>query len=890
MKQYTVTGMSCAACSSRVEKAVSKVPGVTACSVSLLTNSMGVEGDVPPETVIHAVEDAGYGASLKGQGTAAQAQSASEAEDALKDRETPVLKHRLIASLGFLAVLMYMSMGHMMWGWPLPHFMDGNHVAMGLLQLLLAGIIMVINQKFFISGFKGLLHRAPNMDTLVALGSGASFIYSTYALFAMTDAQLKGNDTAVMSYMHEFYFESAAMILALITVGKMLEARSKGKTTDALKGLMKLAPKTAVIIRDGVETKVPIEEVKKGDVFVVRPGENIPVDGVVLEGASAVNEAALTGESIPVDKAQGDPVSAATVNQSGYLRCEATRVGEDTSLSQIIRMVSDAAATKAPIAKIADRVSGVFVPAVITIAVVTTIVWLLAGQTFGFALARGISVLVISCPCALGLATPVAIMVGNGMGAKNGILFKTAVSLEETGKMDIVALDKTGTITSGEPRVTDVIPSGGVTEKELVSLALSLEKKSEHPLAKAVFLYAKEQQVDAPEAADFQALPGNGLSGTLDGASLAGGSFSYISGHTTVSAQEQASFERLASEGKTPLCFMKNGRLAGMIAVADVIKEDSPQAVKELQNMGIRVVMLTGDNERTARAIGAQAGVDEVIAGVLPDGKESVIRSLKEQGKVAMVGDGINDAPALTRADIGIAIGAGTDIAIDAADVVLMKSRLSDVPAAIRLSRATLRNIHENLFWAFFYNVVGIPLAAGLWYPIFGWKLNPMFGAAAMSLSSFCVVTNALRLNLFKMHDASKDHPMRKRAEKAANKGGEKAENAGAVRMGAEDTRSIGQTANGNETVSKEMKKSENQKNNINMEGITMTKTMNIEGMMCGHCEARVKKALEALAGVESAEVSHEKGTAVVSMSADVADDTLKEAVEAQDYKVDSIQ
>ena len=890
MKQYTVTGMRCAACSSRVEKAVSKVPGVTACSVSLLTNSMGVEGDVPPETVIHAVEDAGYGASLKGQGTAAQAQSASEAEDALKDRETPVLKHRLIASLGFLAVLMYMSMGHMMWGWPLPHFMDGNHVAIGLLQLLLAGIIMVINQKFFISGFKGLLHRAPNMDTLVALGSGASFIYSTYALFAMTDAQLKGNDTAVMSYMHEFYFESAAMILALITVGKMLEARSKGKTTDALKGLMKLAPKTAVIIRDGVETKVPIEEVKKGDVFVVRPGENIPVDGVVLEGASAVNEAALTGESIPVDKAQGDPVSAATVNQSGYLRCEATRVGEDTSLSQIIRMVSDAAATKAPIAKIADRVSGVFVPAVITIAVVTTIVWLLAGQTFGFALARGISVLVISCPCALGLATPVAIMVGNGMGAKNGILFKTAVSLEETGKMDIVALDKTGTITSGEPRVTDVIPSGGVTEKELVSLALSLEKKSEHPLAKAVLLYAKEQQVDAPEAADFQALPGNGLSGTLDGASLAGGSFSYISGHTTVSAQEQASFERLAAEGKTPLCFMKNGRLAGMIAVADVIKEDSPQAVKELQNMGIRVVMLTGDNERTARAIGAQAGVDEVIAGVLPDGKESVIRSLKEQGRVAMVGDGINDAPALTRADIGIAIGAGTDIAIDAADVVLMKSRLSDVPAAIRLSRATLRNIHENLFWAFFYNVVGIPLAAGLWYPIFGWKLNPMFGAAAMSLSSFCVVTNALRLNLFKMHDASKDHPMRKRAEKAANKGGEKAENAGAVRMGAEDTRSIGQTANGNETVSKEMQKSENQKNNINMEGITMTKTMNIEGMMCGHCEARVKKALEALAGVESAEVSHEKGTAIVSMSADVADDTLKEAVEAQDYKVDSIQ
>ena len=891
MKQYTVTGMSCAACSSRVEKAVSKVPGVTTCSVSLLTNSMGVEGDVSPEAVIHAVEDAGYGASLKGNGGAAsQAQSASGAEDALKDRETPVLKRRLIASLGFLAVLMYMSMGHMMWGWPLPHFMDGNHVAMGLLQLLLAGIIMVINQKFFISGFKGLLHRAPNMDTLVALGSGASFVYSTYALFAMTDAQLKGNDAAVMSYMHEFYFESAAMILALITVGKMLEARSKGKTTDALKGLMKLAPKTAVIIRDGAETEVPIEQVKKGDVFVVRPGENIPVDGVVLEGTSAVNEAALTGESIPVDKAQGDPVSAATVNQSGYLRCEATRVGEDTSLSQIIRMVSDAAATKAPIAKIADRVSGVFVPAVITIAVVTTIVWLLAGQTFGFALARGISVLVISCPCALGLATPVAIMVGNGMGAKNGILFKTAVSLEETGKMDIVALDKTGTITSGEPRVTDVIPSEGVTEKELVSLALSLEKKSEHPLAKAVLLYAKEQQIDAPEAADFQALPGNGLSGTLDGAALVGGSFSYISGQTTVSAQEQVSFERLASEGKTPLCFMKNGRLAGMIAVADVIKEDSPQAVKELQNMGIRVVMLTGDNERTARAIGAQAGVDEVIAGVLPDGKESVIRSLKEQGKVAMVGDGINDAPALTRADIGIAIGAGTDIAIDAADVVLMKSRLSDVPAAIRLSRATLRNIHENLFWAFFYNVVGIPLAAGLWYPIFGWKLNPMFGAAAMSLSSFCVVTNALRLNLFKMHDASKDHPMRKKAAKAANEGGEKTENAGTAMMGAEDTRSVEKTANGNEAVSKEMQKNENQINQKNMEGTTMTKTMNIEGMMCGHCEARVKKALEALAGVENAEVSHEKGTAVVSMSADVTDDTLKEAVEAQDYKVNSIQ
>ena len=886
MRQYNVTGMSCAACSARVEKAVGKVPGVTACSVSLLTNSMGVEGTAEPSAILAAVEAAGYGASEKG---AAQS-SPSADEQQLEDRETPRIRRRLIWSVGFLLVLMYFSMGHMMWGWPLPPFYDNNHVAMGLTQLLLTVIIMVINQKFFISGYKALWHRAPNMDTLVALGATAAFGYSTYALFAMTAAQVRGDEAAVMSCMMDFYFESAAMILTLITVGKMLEARSKGKTTDALKSLMRLAPKTATVIRDGKEAEVPVEQVQQGDEFAVRPGESIPVDGVVLEGNSAVNESALTGESIPVDKAPGDGVSAATVNQSGYLRCRATRVGQDTTLSQIIRMVSDAAATKAPIAKIADRVSGVFVPAVITIAVVTTIVWLLAGQTFGFALARGISVLVISCPCALGLATPVAIMVGNGMGAKNGILFKTAVSLEETGKMDIVALDKTGTITSGEPRVTDVIPSGGVTERELVSLALSLEKKSEHPLAKAVLLYAKEQQIDAPEAADFQALPGNGLSGTLDGALLAGGSFSYISGHTTVSAQEQASFERLASEGKTPLCFMKNGRLAGMIAVADVIKEDSPQAVKELQNMGIRVVMLTGDNERTARAIGAQAGVDEVIAGVLPDGKESVIRSLKEQGKVAMVGDGINDAPALTRADIGIAIGAGTDIAIDAADVVLMKSRLSDVPAAIRLSRATLRNIHENLFWAFFYNVVGIPLAAGLWYPIFGWKLNPMFGAAAMSLSSFCVVTNALRLNLFKMHDASKDHPMRKRAEKAANKGGEKAENAGAVRMGAEDTRSIGQTANGNETVAKEMQKSENQKNNINMEGITMTKTMNIEGMMCGHCEARVKKALEALAGVESAEVSHEKGTAIVSMSADVADDTLKEAVEAQDYKVDSIQ
>ena len=887
MKQYNVTGMSCAACSARVEKAVSNVPGVTACSVSLLTNSMGVEGTAADQAIIDAVQAAGYGASVKG---AQQSAGPSAGADALADHETPKLRRRLFWSLGFLLVLMYFSMGHMMWGWPLPSFYNDNHVAMGLTQLLLTVIIMVINQKFFISGFKSLWHRAPNMDTLVALGATAAFVYSTYALFAMTGAQVRGDMDAVMDYMMDFYFESAAMILTLITVGKMLEARSKGKTTDALKSLMKLAPKTATVVRDGQEMTIPVEQVAKDDVFVVRPGESIPVDGVVLEGMSAVNESALTGESVPADKAPGDAVSAATVNQSGFLRCRATRVGEDTTLSQIIQMVSDAAATKAPIAKIADRVSGVFVPAVITIAVVTTIVWLLAGQTFGFALARGISVLVISCPCALGLATPVAIMVGNGMGAKNGILFKTAVSLEETGKMDIVALDKTGTITSGEPRVTDVIPSGGVTEKELVSLALSLEKKSEHPLAKAVLLYAKEQQIDAPEAADFQALPGNGLSGTLDGASLAGGSFSYISGHTTVSAQEQASFERLASEGKTPLCFMKNGRLAGMIAVADVIKEDSPQAVKELQNMGIRVVMLTGDNERTARAIGAQAGVDEVIAGVLPDGKESVIRSLKEQGKVAMVGDGINDAPALTRADIGIAIGAGTDIAIDAADVVLMKSRLSDVPAAIRLSRATLRNIHENLFWAFFYNVVGIPLAAGLLYPIFGWKLNPMFGAAAMSLSSFCVVTNALRLNLFKMHDASKDHPMRKRAEKAANKGGEKAENAGAVRMGAEDTRSIGQTANGNETVSKEMQKSENPKNNINMEGITMTKTMNIEGMMCGHCEARVKKALEALDAVSEAAVSHESGTAVVTLSSDISDEKLKETVEAEDYKVTSIQ
>ena len=847
MKQYTVTGMSCAACSSRVEKAVSKVPGVTACSVSLLTNSMGVEGDVPPETVIHAVEDAGYGASLKGQGTAAQAQSASEAEDALKDRETPVLKHRLIASLGFLAVLMYMSMGHMMWGWPLPHFMDGNHVAMGLLQLLLAGIIMVINQKFFISGFKGLLHRAPNMDTLVALGSGASFIYSTYALFAMTDAQLKGNDTAVMSYMHEFYFESAAMILALITVGKMLEARSKGKTTDALKGLMKLAPKTAVIIRDGVETKVPIEEVKKGNVFVVRPGENIPVDGVVLEGTSAVNEAALTGESIPVDKAQGDPVSAATVNQSGYLRCEATRVGEDTSLSQIIRMVSDAAATKAPIAKIADKVSGVFVPVVITIAVITTAVWLLLGHPVGYALARGISVLVISCPCALGLATPVAIMVGSGLGAKNGILFKTAASLEETGRIQIVALDKTGTITSGEPKVTDILPAEGVAEDELLALAYALERRSEHPLARAILQHAEERHIPAQEVTDFQAMPGNGLrAAAADGRTLCGGNLAFIERAAQVPEPMRAQADKLAQAGKTPMFFSAGGRLLGVIAVADVIKPDSPQAVRELQNMGIYVVMVTGDNERTAKAIGAQAGVDQVIAGVLPDGKESVIRELRQRGKVAMVGDGINDAPALTRADIGIAIGAGTDVAIDAADVVLMKSRLSDVPAAIRLSRATLRNIHENLFWAFFYNTIGIPIAAGVFIPL-GLTLNPMLGAAAMSLSSFCVVSNALRLNLFKLRDARHDHKRSKQLKEIP------------IKNHKEDTNA-------------------------------MKKTMKIEGMMCGHCEATVKKALEAIEGVASADVSHESGTAVVTLSAPVEDTALKKAVEDKDYKVTGIE
>ena len=842
MKQYNVTGMSCAACSARVEKAVNKVPGVTACSVSLLTNSMGVEGTAEPSVIIAAVEAAGYGASEKGAENSGAKVSAAADDDFLKDTETPKIRRRLIASLIFLAPLMYLSMGHMMWGWPVPGFMEGNHVAMGLAQLLLTVIVMVINQKFFISGFKGLLHGAPNMDTLVALGSGASFGYSTYALFAMTVAQVHMDMDAVMAYMHEFYFESAAMILTLITVGKMLEAHSKGKTTDALKGLMKLTPKTAVLVRDGAEVEVPIGQVRKGDVFVVRPGENIPVDGIVLEGSSAVNESALTGESIPVDKNVGDAVSAATLNQSGFIRCEATRVGEDTTLSQIIQMVSDAAATKAPIAKIADRVSGVFVPAVISIAAVTIIVWLLAGESVGFALARGISVLVISCPCALGLATPVAIMVGNGMGAKNGIMFKTAASLEATGKTRIVALDKTGTITSGEPKITDILPTEGVQEAELLKLAYTLEKKSEHPLARAILETGRERGADDTlEVADFQAVPGGGLTGTLDGTVLTGGNLKYISETAEVSDAVRKQSERLAEDGKTPLFFAKDGKLIGIIAVADVIKEDSPQAVRELQGMGIHVVMLTGDNERTAKAIGRQAGVDEVIAGVLPEGKESVIRNLKKKGKVAMVGDGINDAPALTRADMGIAIGAGTDIAIDAADVVLMKSRLSDVPAAIRLSRATLRNIHENLFWAFFYNVIGIPLAAGVWIPLFGWKLNPMFGAAAMSLSSFCVVTNALRLNLFKMHDASKDKKIKAKADH---------------------------------------KKEET----------TMTKTMKIEGMMCGHCEAAVKKALEAVAGVEAAEVSHEAGTAVVTLTAEVADDVLKKAVEAKDYKVTDIQ
>ena len=837
MEHYTVTGMSCAACSARVEKAVSAVPGVTSCSVSLLTNSMGVEGSATPDAVISAVQAAGYGASLKG--AAQSVPSIAEQEDALADHETPVLKRRLIASLGFLIVLMYFSMGHMMWGWPLPSFFDGNHVAMGLIQMLLTIAVMVINQKFFINGFKSLFHGAPNMDTLVALGAPASFGYSTYALFAMTGAQVRGDAAAVMSYMHEFYFESAAMILALITVGKMLEARSKGKTTDALKSLMKLAPQTATLLRNGQEITVPIAQVKRGDVFVVRPGENIPVDGVILEGESAVNESALTGESIPVDKAVGDSVSAATTNQSGFLRCEATRVGEDTTLSQIIKMVSDAAATKAPIAKVADRVSGVFVPTVITIAVITTAVWLLCGKPIGFALARGISVLVISCPCALGLATPVAIMVGNGLGAKNGILFKTAVSLEETGKTEIVALDKTGTITKGEPRVTDVLPADGLTESALLALAAALEQRSEHPLARAVMLRAEEDKLSVSEVSDFRALPGNGLTATLNDEELLGGSLSFISTKADVPQALRDKAEALAEEGKTPLLFARGGKLAGVIAVADVIKEDSPAAIAALRNMGIHVVMLTGDNEKTARAIGRQAGVDEVIAGVLPEGKESVIRRLQKQGKVAMVGDGINDAPALTRADIGIAIGAGTDVAIDAADVVLMKSQLSDVPAAIRLSRATLRNIHENLFWAFFYNVIGIPLAAGVWIPIFGWTLNPMFGAAAMSLSSFCVVSNALRLNLFKLHDAGKDKKIKKKHHK---------------------------------------------------EETTMEKTMKIEGMMCGHCEAAVKKALEAVDGVVSAEVSHTSGTAVVTLSKPVDSAVLKKAVEDKDYKVTSIE
>ena len=855
MQQFIVTGMSCAACSARVEKAVSKVEGVTSCSVSLLTNSMGVEGTAADQAIIQAVEAAGYGASVKGEAAEhSGASSMAAEEEMLKDHDTPVLKRRLLASLGFLIVLMYFSMGHMMWGWPLPAFFENNHIAMGLVQLLLTGIVMVINQKFFISGFTSLAHRAPNMDTLVALGSTAAFGYSTYALFAMTDAQVKGDMEMVMHYMHEFYFESAAMILTLITVGKMLEARSKGKTTDALKGLMKLASKTAVVERNGQEVTVPIEQVKKGDIFLVRPGENVPVDGVILEGTSALNEAALTGESIPVDKKPGDVVSAATLNQSGFIRCEATRVGEDTTLSQIIQMVSDAAATKAPIAKIADKVSGVFVPAVITIAVITMIVCLLAGERVGFALARGISVLVISCPCALGLATPVAIMVGNGMGAKNGILFKTAVSLEETGKVQIVALDKTGTITNGEPVVTDMVPAEGVTEESLLSLAASLEKRSEHPLAKAILKYAGEQQLTVEDVYEFEALPGNGLTAVRKGVKLAGGNYAFIRTQTEVSEDLLKQSEALAEQGKTPMFFSENGRLAGIIAVADTMKEDSRQAVSELRNMGIRVVMLTGDNERTARAIGAQAGVDDVIAGVLPDGKESMIRKLQQYGKVAMVGDGINDAPALTKADMGIAIGAGTDVAIDAADVVLMKSRLSDVAAAVRLSRATLRNIHENLFWAFFYNVIGIPLAAGVWIPIFGWTLNPMFGAAAMSLSSFCVVTNALRLNLFNMHDAKKDKKLK------------------------------------NPAIIKELV--DNNKTNHNQENEeigTMKKTMKIEGMMCGHCEATVKKALEGLDGVASAEVSHEAGTAVVELSADVADDVLKKTVEDKDYKVTAI-
>ena len=858
MEQYNVTGMSCAACSARVEKAVKKVPGVTSCSVSLLTNSMGVEGTASPAAILSAVQEAGYGASPK-NASASKASDASADLDALADHETPKLKRRLIASLGFLLVLMYFSMGHMMWGWPLPHWFDGNHVAMGLVQLLLAGIVMVINQKFFINGFKGLIHGAPNMDTLVALGSMASFVWSTYALFAMTRAQVDGNDELVMHYMMEFYFESAAMILTLITVGKMLEARSKGKTTDALKSLMKLAPKTATLVRDGAEVTVAIADVQKGDVFVVRPGENIPVDGVVLEGTSAVNESALTGESIPVDKAVGDKVSAATTNQSGFLRCEATRVGEDTTLAQIIKMVSDAAATKAPIAKIADTVSGFFVPAVISIAVVTTIVWLLLGHELGYALARGISVLVISCPCALGLATPVAIMVGNGLGAKNGILFKTAASLEAAGRTQIVALDKTGTITEGAPRVTNLLPAEGVTETELLTLAAALESRSEHPLAKAILADAEAKAITPPEVTDFAALPGNGLAAKLDGMDIYAGNAAFIQTKLTLPAALAQQAEKLASEGKTPLFFGGAGRLLGVIAVADTIKEDSPEAIRQLQNMGIRVVMLTGDNQRTADAIGRQAGVDEVIAGVLPDGKEAVIRQLQASGKVAMVGDGINDAPALTRADTGIAIGAGTDVAIDAADVVLMNSKLSDVPAAIRLSRATLRNIHENLFWAFIYNIIGIPLAAGLFIP-FGLTLNPMFGAAAMSLSSFCVVSNALRLNLFDLHSTRHDH---KTASPAA----------APVQSAAENN-----------------KKSDADAPEVKTEDNTMKKTLKVEGMMCGHCEARVKKALEALPEVDEAVVSHEAGTAIVTLNAEVADDVLKNAVEAQDYKVTGIQ
>ena len=855
MEQFNVTGMSCAACSARVEKAVSKVPGVTSCSVSLLTNSMGVEGTASSADIIKAVQDAGYGASPKAAGGAAAASSTNADLDALADHETPKLKRRLIASVGFLLVLMYFSMGHMMWGWPLPHWFDGNHVAMGLVQLLLAGIVMVINQKFFINGFKGLIHRSPNMDTLVALGSMASFVWSTYALFAMTRAQVDGNSELVMHYMMEFYFESAAMILTLITVGKMLEARSKGKTTDALKSLMKLAPKTATLLRDGAEVTVGIEQVQKGDIFVVRPGENVPVDGIVLEGTSAVNESALTGESIPVDKAEGDKVSAATTNQSGFLKCQATRVGEDTTLSQIIKMVSDAAATKAPIAKIADTVSGFFVPAVITIAVITTIVWLLLGRELGYALARGISVLVISCPCALGLATPVAIMVGNGLGAKNGILFKTAASLEAAGRTQIVALDKTGTITSGEPKVTDILPAEGVTEGELLTLAAALERKSEHPLAKAVLAHTEAQKLDAPEVTDFAALPGNGLAAKLDGVDIFAGSAVFIQTKVTVPAALQEKAAALSAQGKTPLFFGGADRLLGIIAVADTIKEDSPRAIKELQNMGIRVVMLTGDNQRTADAIGRQAGVDEVIAGVLPDGKEAVIRQLQAYGKVAMVGDGINDAPALTRADTGIAIGAGTDVAIDAADVVLMNSKLSDVPAAIRLSRATLRNIHENLFWAFIYNIIGIPLAAGVFIP-FGLTLNPMFGAAAMSLSSFCVVSNALRLNLFDLHSTKRDHAPKNASSLPA---------------------ALTQPA---AVENKESTKEDN----------SMKKTLNVEGMMCGHCEARVKKALEALPEVDEAVVSHEAGTAIVTLNAEVADDVLKKAVEDQDYKVTGIQ